>query len=119
MATNPPRDNPASGAPKGHLGPGAGDPGPGARWALSDTRAMPAQTPPTEWERSAPVVRWHSSLFGTAPSMPYRSGSSERLGVTLVEVEDLERGDINPTRETVERIASRLGIEFPAYGPSS
>jgi ribosome-binding protein aMBF1 (putative translation factor) len=81
--------------------------------------------------RSDPAFRaeWERTALGRSVALElvrYRAEHdlsqhelAERLGLTPLEVEDMESGDINPTRDTVERITSRLGIGFPLGGPSS
>ena len=37
---------------------------------------------------------------------------AERFGLTLVQVADMEVGDVTPERDVVERVASLLGIDL-------
>lgn len=41
---------------------------------------------------------------------------AERLSMTLAQIEGLEVGDINPSRDTVARVSSQLGIELTTIG---
>jgi ribosome-binding protein aMBF1 (putative translation factor) len=70
-----------------------------------------------EWKRAAlgravaiAIVRYRA-----AHDLPERD-LAERLGTTLPQIERLEAGDFNPSRDTVARVSSQLGIELTTIG---
>ena len=66
-----------------------------------------------EWERTAlaRAVALRLVRYRAEQDLSQR-GLAERLGMTQPQVARLERGDVNPTLETLMRLAGALEIEF-------
>lgn len=66
-----------------------------------------------EWERTAPARAIASKVIAyRAENDLSQSALASRLGMSQPAVARLERGDHNPTIETMMRLASALNVEF-------